>query len=92
MEQEKLAIPYHRRLCQQINDQQYAYTKTGKLQFTHPPNTHDDLLWALALAVYATKTEILPRLWTIARMSKGKTKLQQLRKRLLKHQTAGVTR
>ncbi len=31
MEQQKLAIPYHKRLCTQINDQQYAYTKTGQL-------------------------------------------------------------
>jgi len=65
MEQEKLAIPYHRRLCQQINDQQYIYTKTGHIIFSHPPNSHDDMLWALALAVKAAKKEPTPKLWII---------------------------
>ncbi len=51
MEQNRLAIPYHRQLCQQINEQQYAYSKSGHLQFSHPENSHDDMLWALALAV-----------------------------------------
>ena len=92
MEQEKLAIPYERRLCEQINDQQYAYTKNGHLQFNHPPNSKDDMLWALALAVAASKTEPTPKLWIVSKMSRGKTKLQQLRKKLVKHQTTGVTR
>ena len=65
MQQQRLAIPYDKRLCQQINDQQYAYAKSGKLSFSHPPNTHDDQLWALALAVYAAKTEQQPKLWII---------------------------
>jgi len=90
MEQERLAIPYHRRLCQQINEQQYDYGKSGHLQFSHPKNSHDDMLWALALAVAASKTEPVPKLWVVSRMSKSK--LQQLRKKLLKHQTIGVTR
>jgi hypothetical protein len=53
MEQNRLAIPYHRQLCQQINEQQYAYSKSGHLQFSHPQNSHDDMLWALALSTYA---------------------------------------
>ncbi len=32
--------------------------KTGKTQFYHPDGTHDDRLWALALAVYASRPEI----------------------------------
>ena len=55
MEQNRLAIPYHRQLCQQINEQQYAYSKSGHLQFSHPANSHDDMLWALALSVYAAR-------------------------------------
>jgi len=55
MEQTLYKIPYNHRLCQQINSQQYEYTKTGQLKFWHPPNTHDDQLWALALATWATK-------------------------------------
>jgi phage FluMu gp28-like protein len=54
MEQNRLAIPYHRQLCQQINEQQFEYSKSGHLQFSHPPNSHDDMLWSLALAVYAS--------------------------------------
>ncbi|NWF86506.1 hypothetical protein HXY32_01625 [Candidatus Bathyarchaeota archaeon] len=91
MEQEKLAIPYERRLCQQINEQQYSYSKSGHLQFNHPLNSHDDMLWALALAVAASKTETTPKLWVVSRMNRGKTKLQQLRKKL-EHQTKNVTR
>ena len=51
MEQNRLAIPYHHRLCQQLNEQQYTYAKNGHLQFSHPQNSHDDMTWALALAV-----------------------------------------
>jgi phage FluMu gp28-like protein len=54
MEQTRLAIPYHRQLCQQINEQQHAYSKSGHLQFSHPEMSHDDMLWALALAVTAS--------------------------------------
>jgi phage FluMu gp28-like protein len=92
MEQGRLAIPYERRLCQQINEQQYAYSKSGRLQFSHPGNSHDDMLWALALAVAASKTEPAPQLWVVSRMSRGKMKLQQLRRKLVKHQFSGVTR
>ena len=59
MEQNRLAIPYHRQLCQQINEQQYAYSKSGHLQFSHPANSHDDMLWSLALSVMAARE--LPR-------------------------------
>jgi phage terminase large subunit-like protein len=92
MEQQRLALPYDKRLCQQINDQQYMYAKSGKLSFSHPPNTHDDQLWALALAVYAARTEQTPKLWVIAKTSTGKTKLHALRQKLLKHTTQGATR
>lgn len=52
MEQKRLKMPYHRRLAEQINEQQYAYGKSGHLQFSHPTGSHDDMLWALALGVY----------------------------------------
>jgi phage FluMu gp28-like protein len=92
MEQGRLAIPYERRLCEQINEQQYSYSKSGHLQFNHPPNSKDDMLWALALAAAASKTERTPKLWIVSKMSRGKMKLQQLRKKLVKHQATGVTR
>ncbi|MCL4430319.1 MAG: hypothetical protein M1167_06160, partial [Chloroflexi bacterium] len=92
MEQNRLAIPYNKDLCQQINDQQFQYSKNGKLTFNHPPNSHDDMLWALALAVYAAKTESTPKLWVVAKTSKSKTRLHALRQKLLIHATRGTTR
>jgi phage terminase large subunit-like protein len=88
MEQNNLAIPYNKNLCQQINDQQYQYSKNGKLTFNHPQNTHDDMLWALALAVYAAKTQPTPKLWVIPKTSR----LHTIKKRLLKHAIEGTTR
>ena len=55
MEQHMLKMPYHRRLCQQLNEQQYAYNKAGYLTFTHPNESHDDIACALALANQATR-------------------------------------
>ena len=43
-------------LLGQINVERYELTKTGQIQFSHPDGTHDDELWALALAVWATRT------------------------------------
>ncbi len=54
LEQNRLAIPYDRLLCQQINEQQYGYSKSEHLQFNHPQHCHDDMLWALALATAVT--------------------------------------
>jgi len=57
MEQKRLKLPYHRRLCQQVNEQQYEYSRSGHLQFSHPENSHDDMLWALSMATYAATRE-----------------------------------
>jgi phage FluMu gp28-like protein len=66
MEQKRLTLPLDRELLSQINEQQYRFsrspvkptekpTEAGTLTFFHPQGTHDDQLWALALATYATK-------------------------------------
>jgi len=66
MEQKRLKMPYHRRLCQQLNEQQYAYNKAGYLTFSHPEGSHDDMLWALALATKATRQkEVKPFFTTV---------------------------
>jgi len=57
MEKGEFRMPYCRRLCEQMNEQQYEYTKSGRLRFWHPPRSHDDQLWAVALAVYAAKRD-----------------------------------
>jgi len=55
MEQGLFKMPYDRRLCEQINEQRFEYTKNGQLKFWHPTGSHDDQLWALALACFAAK-------------------------------------
>jgi len=55
MEQGLFRMPYDRALCSQINEQRFEYMKSGQLKFWHPPNSHDDQLWALALAVSACR-------------------------------------
>jgi len=53
MEQGRLKMPYSRRICEQLNQQQYEYSKSGHLTFSHPAGSHDDQLWSLALSCYA---------------------------------------
>jgi phage FluMu gp28-like protein len=48
-----LKIPYDRVLLDELNTEQYEYTKTGKITLHHPTGTHDDRFWALALATNA---------------------------------------
>jgi len=56
METESLSLYYDEELIDQINIERYELAKTGQIQFSHPDGTHDDELWALALAAYATRT------------------------------------
>lgn len=46
MEQGKFKMPYSRRLCQQLNEQQYAYNKAGYLTFARQEESHDDIVCA----------------------------------------------
>ncbi len=56
MTNKQLAYPYDRELLNELNTERYELTKDGHIRFHHAPNTHDDRLWALALAAYATRT------------------------------------
>ena len=58
MEDGKILIPYDTGLINEINLQRFKLTKTGQIEFSHLEGTHDDRLWALALAVYASRPEI----------------------------------
>jgi phage FluMu gp28-like protein len=58
MEKGQLRIPYDSELINEINVERYEQTKTNQTKFSHPSGTHDDRLWALALAVYASAPEI----------------------------------
>ncbi len=58
MEEARLWLPYDSELINELNVEKYELMKTGRTQFSHPDGTHDDRLWALALAVYASRPEI----------------------------------
>jgi phage FluMu gp28-like protein len=55
MQQKRVLIPYQLELANELNIERFELTKGGQVQFSHPSGTHDDRLWALALAVYATR-------------------------------------
>jgi hypothetical protein len=64
MEQRKLGVlPDDSALIAQMNEQQFEYTQPNTarehvyMKFWHPLRRHDDQLFALALACYASKEE-----------------------------------
>ena len=61
MQAGKLYYPYDEDLLAEITVERYELMKSGQIQFSHPDGTHDDRLWALALAVYATRGVKPPR-------------------------------
>jgi len=42
-------------LCAELNIEKYELMKTGHIRFSHPEGSHDDVFWAVALAVYAAR-------------------------------------
>ncbi len=58
MQNGQVHIPYDREFMNELNVERYVMTKTGQVQFSHPGGTHDDRLWALALAVYVSRPEV----------------------------------
>jgi len=46
--------PYRGEICTELNVERYSQNKDGTIGYHHPQGTHDDVFWALALAVYAT--------------------------------------
>jgi len=46
--------PYRGEICTELNVERYQLRKDANIGFYHPTGTHDDVFWALALAVYAT--------------------------------------
>jgi len=81
MEKGQLRIPYDSELINEINVERYEQTQTNQTKFSHPNGTHDDRLWALALAVYASRYEI-PRFVpfaTFGHISKPRWQFSELR-------------
>lgn len=62
--QPKVQIPYSRdsklirNFIAELNIERFEITKAGRIKFSHPSGTHDDMLWAFALAVAATHGEL----------------------------------
>ncbi len=50
-----LTIPYHRETLDELNTVTYHLTKGGTIQYDHPRGTHDDMFWAIALALNAAE-------------------------------------
>ncbi len=59
-QQGKLILPLRgaERLIQQIEEQERIISESGNVKFRHPSKSHDDLLWALALACHVAKQEM----------------------------------
>jgi len=55
-----LRIPYDPEVIAEINLEKFELTKDGQIKFSHPEGTHDDRLWAIALAVYASRESETP--------------------------------
>ncbi len=51
--------PYRGDICTELNVERYDLRRDGTIGFSHPNGTHDDVFWAVALAVYAT-AEMVP--------------------------------
>jgi len=58
MEEGRLQMSYDSDLFDEMNAEKVELTKTGQLMFSHPSGTHYDRLWALALAVFASRSEV----------------------------------
>ncbi len=55
MQTGRLSMPFDSELASEINSERYEMLKSGQVQFSHPENSHDDRLWALALACYGVR-------------------------------------
>jgi phage FluMu gp28-like protein len=60
MQTRKLALPYDSQLIAEIHCEKFELTKDGHIKFSHPEGTHDDRLWALALACLSTRQAEAP--------------------------------
>lgn len=51
----QLKLVYDPELIGEMNCEKFELSKTGQLHFSHPTSTHDDRLWALALACHGLR-------------------------------------
>jgi len=62
MQERRVLFPYELDFLQELNVERFELSKSGQVLFSHPDGTHDDRLWAFALAVFATNTTPFPQL------------------------------
>lgn len=55
-----LTFPFDINLTGELNVENFELTKTGQVMFSHPDGTHDDILWSVSLAVFATRAPPVP--------------------------------
>ncbi len=68
LEHGKLILPRDNlQLLVQMAAQQCEPTKSGTLKFSHPAGTHDDQLWSLVLAIYASQQQTPPAFRPVTR-------------------------
>lgn len=60
MQNQLFTFPFDIDLFAELNVEHFELMKTGQVQFSHPDGTHDDILWAVALAVFATRAPPVP--------------------------------
>src|SRR5256886_824702 len=68
MQDGHLHFPRDPELINEMSAERFQLSKTGKLQFSHVSGTHDDRLWAFALAVYASRLDT-PTYHPVARIN-----------------------
>jgi len=67
MQQKRFLIPYQLELANELNVERFQLTKAGQIQFSHPDGTHDDRVWSVALAIFATRTPPVPQFKPVTR-------------------------
>jgi phage FluMu gp28-like protein len=67
MQNQLFTYPFDVNLTSELNIERFELTKTGQVQFSHPEGTHDDILWAVALAVYATREAPRPQFMPVTK-------------------------
>lgn len=55
----QLRLVYDPELLAEMNCEKFELSKQGKMMFSHPAGTHDDRLWALALACHGLRYGIM---------------------------------
>ena len=71
MQDGHLHIPPDPELMNEMSNERVQLSKSGQLQFSHPAGTHDDRLWAFALAVYAARNEIPKHNFNVGALGKN---------------------